>query len=520
MATILRKLLAAGAAAALTVGISGCGGDVDQSDHDTVVAELGAATGTAESLQTMLEAAQKELADSTSASATEKKMLEDQIAALKKQIADAEKAAADAEAAVDAAAASAKAGKLLEALNGVPGISVGITLTAPSDGELTAEAGGYTMGDTPDVIEGWRGATLSKPGAMTVVYTDIADAAPTPFGGTNGLYEQVGGKNAYNVGGTADADADHILWTDAARAKQADGEPVPQVVTGDVEATAVTTFTGSVRKVPGTFSCVGTACMPPTEDADSGDLTAVGGVWTFSPDDPAATIDVEDKDGYLMFGWWLSMDKDGDPTAANVFHGASSEGLPLSVATDLTGLLIEGSATYVGGAAGKYAIASTSEETYEGGHFTANATLTANFDADSTAATDPDEPNPNDKIGVTVSGVIDNFMTGDMSRDSWTVTLKPFDADNELDAADNGVQGAADLATALPLADDVSGLVAEWSTGGAATGTGTWRATFYGKEDITDHPTAVTGEFDAAMGENDSIAKIIGAFGANKKTEE
>ena len=39
MATILRKLLAAGAAAALTVGISGCGGDVDQSELDAVVEE-------------------------------------------------------------------------------------------------------------------------------------------------------------------------------------------------------------------------------------------------------------------------------------------------------------------------------------------------------------------------------------------------------------------------------------------------------------------------------------------------
>ena len=42
---------------------------------------------------------------------------------------------------------------------------------------------------------------------------------------------------------------------------------------------------------------------------------------------------------------------------------------------------VEGSATYKGGAAGKYAILSTTDESASGGHFTANATLRANFDA-------------------------------------------------------------------------------------------------------------------------------------------
>ena len=44
---------------------------------------------------------------------------------------------------------------------------------------------------------------------------------------------------------------------------------------------------------------------------------------------------------------------------------------------------MRGSATYEGAAAGKYATASTAPSaTYEGGHFTADATLMVNFDAD------------------------------------------------------------------------------------------------------------------------------------------
>ena len=40
-----------------------------------------------------------------------------------------------------------------------------------------------------------------------------------------------------------------------------------------------------------------------------------------------------------------------------------------------------GSATYKGGAAGKYAVASTTADaSYEGGHFTADATLMVDFD--------------------------------------------------------------------------------------------------------------------------------------------
>ena len=62
-------------------------------------------------------------------------------------------------------------------------------------------------------------------------------------------------------------------------------------------------------------------------------------------------------------------------------------------------------------------MASAAEDMYEGGHFTAMATLVVDFDADLLPAAGVDNG------GVALSGMIDNFMTGDTARPDWSVTL-------------------------------------------------------------------------------------------------
>ena len=127
----------------------------------------------------------------------------------------------------------------------------------------------------------------------------------------------------------------------------------------------------------------------------------------------------------------------------------------------------------------------------------------ANFDADSDGAGD------NDEQGVSISGTINDFMTGAVSRDNWKVTLMPFDTQTA--DPDDGLQ--------LPtVVGDISGATAVWDTGGAVDGMGTWDASFYGEEDETDHPMAATGEFDAQIGDprGGDIATISGAFAATK----
>ena len=59
----------------------------------------------------------------------------------------------------------------------------------------------------------------------------------------------------------------------------------------------------------------------------------------------------------------------------------TTTGCPATNAVGTQGSEIRGSATYKGAAAGKYAMASTTDDSYEGGHFTAMATLMVDFDA-------------------------------------------------------------------------------------------------------------------------------------------
>ena len=207
--------------------------------------------------------------------------------------------------------------------------------------------------------------------------------------------------------------------------------------------------------------------------------------WKFVPTDPNGTIDVADET-YLSFGWWLNQMDEG-MYETDVFANAY-DAMGMAVAVDREAAEVDGSATYKGGAAGKWAIASTTDDTTEGGHFTATATLTANFDAN-TQMPDTD--------GVSIGGKITNFMTGDVSRPNWNVTLKP-------------------LAEVPGSVGRIDGAATEWSTGGALKGIGTWDADFYGEEADTMHPMAATGEFDAAIA-NGEVGRISGAFAATKQ---
>ena len=414
------------------------------------------------------------------------------VAYLEKKVADQE-AAAEATAAAAAAEEASDMAKAVIAAIEADEDNVGeanpdapmVTLAASSAGMLTAKQEGYTMSAAPEEIAGWRGRTLEKDGDTTVIYTNIEDEVPTAFGGFGGLYTKASaGPNApenYTMSNDGGTDAlPTIRWSDATR--NDDAEQVDR--SGDSGDDVVTTFAGSVRGVDGTFSCTGTSCALPT--LEEGVLSS-DNVWSFAPTDPGAMIHVKDT-AYVSFGWWLNaMGTDGDDYEFDAFASA-----PGMTANMLMGDALEGSATYKGGAAGKFAMQSTTDDSASGGHFTASATLTANFDANF-SATDGD----NDEDGVSIGGVITNFMTGDMSRPNWKVTLTAPAATN--------------------MVAPITGAATVWKTGGAVDGTGEWSANFYGVEKDTMHPMAATGEFDAAIGGDDNIARISGAFGATKQ---
>ena len=298
-------------------------------------------------------------------------------------------------------------------------------VSVSTDGMLMAKAAGYAMADMPpDMIEGWRGATvMNEEGDTAVVYSDISnDGTQTLLDRYDSTRPTGGMARSWPVGGTEVTDnpagATYIPWSEVTR-------PDDMTTAGGTGDDPITMFEGAVHGVPGTFSCNADAagfCTAPQRYSDdtvngatSGLPTVRANAWVFTPDEGAA-IYTDDTD-YLTFGWWLSKGADGKPDDLTLITSAMGVGT-LRTETSTAGATLRGSANYKGGAAGKYAMASTTADMYEGGHFTADATLMVDFDADNDAATAG-----NDRAGIALSGMIDNFMTGATARPGWMVKL-------------------------------------------------------------------------------------------------
>ena len=110
---------------------------------------------------------------------------------------------------------------------------------------------------------------------------------------------------------------------------------------------------------------------------------------TFTPDDPMASI-MEPGRNYVSLGWWLTTNKmaDGSLDSVDVRVAAFATGSEYNGATTNTGTnarnmeTLVGLAKFMGIAAGKYAYSTTTSAgatAHEAGHFTAGATLTADW---------------------------------------------------------------------------------------------------------------------------------------------
>ena len=248
---------------------------------------------------------------------------------------------------------------------------------------------------------------------------------------------------------------------------------------------------GTFDGAPGEFRC--TADCSSTNNG-SGAPSGLGGTWHFKPDAGAM---VHQPDGeYLYYGWWVSKDSKGMPTAASAFAGVvEPEAGDLDSGGDLTVAGLAGSATYTGNAVGKFAINNVLDGTGDGGHFTADAELTAKFGGATTAEND---------FGVT--GTIDNFRLNDGTEDpNWSVSL----ARGGLGTTGGSITAPTDDATV-------------WSiNGNKADASGTWSGTMYDEKpgnapngDGSNIPTTVTGTF---YSEFSTIGRMVGAFGAEKQ---
>ena len=243
------------------------------------------------------------------------------------------------------------------------------------------------------------------------------------------------------------------------------------------------TVSGSYHGVPGTYQCTpadGGTCSA-TVVAEGFTLAGANSDgWLFTPSDSNARVmDMEDI-AYASYGWWLhKAANDGDFTASVFVDYKGTE-----VAVDIANLL-GGTARYNGGAAGKYALRSSTGGTNDAGHFTAKARLDADFEDDM------------------IEGTLYEFKGADGQTRDWSVELMK--------------QGFSN--TGVILGDDGTGTVGtdekmtKWTIGEtAADAAGRWSGDF--RDEGTDGvPEVVTGTF---YSEYSAAGKMVGAFGANK----
>jgi hypothetical protein len=337
----------------------------------------------------------------------------------------------------------------------------GVTAERDVDGMVTIEVKPSTMGaeefEGGEAMAGedWTSAMLTRnvEGAeeVVVVYTDIEAPTPTPV------------LPASMVAATAITEGDIMLSV-----ALPDGASLP--IGGTDEAESVK---GTYRGTPGTFTCPSECGF--TMDADDGLMVDTIANVMFQPDEPS--YDKADN-AYVYFGWWLHK-----PTLASQTHRVEAftgGNMPLASTPNQA---IEGEVKYEGPAAGKYVTKTTTAGVVTDaavGHFTATASLTADFGED------------NQDV-QSINGKVDGFVLDDgtgADASNWRVTL------NEDGSPTQAFNGTTNVT--------FGGLTNE--------NAGNWQGQFYGQGAMDeDAPDAVAGTFDA----HDPSASITGAFGAH-----
>ena len=260
--------------------------------------------------------------------------------------------------------------------------------------------------------------------------------------------------------------------------------------------------TGQYLGVRGTYTC-GTVDCALSRKIGTDNFTLGAGNWQFTPAEDAMVM-VPDQD-WMVFGLWLTApnDPNGTHRIGRFFDGMD----PTTEFPDS----LTGKANYKGGAFGFYEIDREEKDgrlsTDEGGMFTAEAMLTADFGANNAAGT--------------LSGRIDNFK--DLSGRFLGSDNRQFP-----NSPDGGGEG--DWVVKLDSATiGEGGAVTDGMVSGSAEGhawgkfgtketepSGSWSAQFYGPTTDADAktiaPSSVAGEFSAHT--TSGAIEVHGTFAA------
>jgi len=345
------------------------------------------------------------------------------------------------------------------------GINTSATATYNTDGHIEVTIGTVTtilMENENEVVtplKGWEGKKYTdEDGDYTaIVYSNIEEPIPgDPF---NEVYTLTDADSA-NPGETNISLSELIKIPSITRTSGTERFTLP-------DNTARVEEVGSYHGVPGTYYCLPTTGCTASVAAEG--FTLGGGTWTFKPTQPTTPVSDTLDTIYASYGYWLNTNDDGDYVASTFI--ADMGDVPDA---DITTL--EGTATYVGGAAGYYSIHSKTGGTNDSGVFTADIELNADFN--------------NDKI----TGLIDNFIGSNGKSRNWKVTLK------ESGLVTNGGFGQTEI------------IMTVWSIGDtSADPSGNWKGSLRnnGEDDV---PQVATGTFYTEYGRE---GRMIGAFGSN-----
>ena len=373
------------------------------------------------------------------------------------------------------------------------GLAVEDEATGAGVGHMPGERRTFTRpfnipakGSAPSVPGSWSSASYSGPrgnvGTDTVyLYTNIQGPGSKAFWKVHGesVTDLTGAASSF--AGTPTVSVSGFTTTAKKLFPDVEGRSI-------IEVNA--SRGGSYDGYSGTFKCA-TDCN--IEAADGGALTFAGN-WTFAASLTAkrSSKQAEQDTEFLYFGIWAY-----EPTVAAALPefkwAAGGDATDIGTFAGLTG-----TATFTGGAIGKYALAKVGGRAARIGTFTATATFTADFDKA-----------PDDTAGNRLSGRIADFKEGGNSLGSdWHVFLG----------------GSASTAASL-AATGASGTPEAHGAIDGDTAVGTWAATLHGSDNAdmssaddytaAKYPMAdvagVAGWFEAAAGTN---AAIAGAFGA------
>ena len=361
-------------------------------------------------------------------------------------------------------------------------VTIGTAEPVPLKLDKTASVG---------ALHGWEGQKFTgKKDDITYeahVYSHIGE--PTPGKEFNKQYTLTNGVlNETGIVGTGDAGFKLIAIPSANTAGR----------TTFGKAGEETMISGSYHGVQGTYSCTpgsGKLCavaflgegegfsfgeVDANDDGDPGiDYTAKAGTWTFDPKDSDARITSVPDSNYASYGWWIR--KDGNTWTVGAFHDyRGTDTAPVG----LDNANLKGTFTYSGGAAGKYSFYNPSG-TNDAGHFTAKATLKANFG---------DEGK--------ISGTIDTFKDGDGNAKNWSVDLES-SAFTAVGVISGNGNPAVPAKTTWTVDGNKSPSGGHW--------TGNFREGGSGANALA--PEIVTGQFFSEY----PGARMVGAFGAKKE---